>query len=279
MKLKSEFNFKNAKKVKYLILSFSFLISLSAISGILWFTQWRSEESYLLTYYQIIRDNIAVPFVTVFHLTFISISFIYFPFSDIIPGLIFHHASLIIRSIEMDIERIFSELSRNNAIFQGPCTFQRRIKETCLHYEILSKLAKRVNSLFGLLMMVNHGTYLFMICTLISSTLSEMKISGIDAISYFTGFLTYVYFVVVGHLLAAQLHYAARQLRLTLVSLLARHSVQLTKKDLAVASTFVVLLQEDQLAACPLGLYNVTASNLLTFTSLVIGYVIVLQQS
>ena len=276
---KSEFNFKNAKKLKYFIFSSSFLIGLSAISAILWYILRRPEESFLLTYYQIIRDNIGLPFVTVFHLIYVLICIVYASFSDVIPGFIFYHASLVMGSIEMDIEKIFSELNRNNAIFRGSCTFQTRIKETFLHYEILSKLAKRVNSLFGLLMMVNHGTYLFMICTLISSTLYEMKISGIDAISYFIGFLTWCYFLVVGHLLAAQLHSAALHLRFTLASLLVRHSDQLTKKDLAVASVFVFLLQEDQLTACPLGLYNVTTSNLLTFTSLVIGYVIVLQQS
>ena len=128
-------------------------------------------------------------------------------------------------------------------------------------------------------MIVNHGTVLFMICVMAYSMLYHIHASPIDAIIYFSGFSTFALLLTVGHLLAAKLHSAALSLRSTLSSLKSQNSVQLTKKEFNVAFTLLVRLQEDQLAARPLNLHTVTASNLLTFTTLIISNVIVLLQA
>ena len=147
------------------------------------------------------------------------------------------------------------------------------------HYEILSNLVKRANRLFGILMLVNHGANIFIICAMVYSMLYNFKSSGTDATIYFVVFLSFTYLLLVGYFLAAQLNSASFKLRFTLSSLMARHSVHLTEKNLRVASSFLAHLQEDPLAACPLNLYSATTSKLLTLLSLIISYVIVLLQS
>lgn len=275
----SNLDLGNARKVKLHYLYPLYYLFGKLDRYLYWFIMFRPNESYLLSHFEFIRINIGLPLVTVYHLLVIVTSNIYVWHSDILPGFIFHRASLFLRSLELNMEHIFCEWNRDHKMPQGSAVFEKRMSEMCLRYEMVSKLVNQANQLFGALMIVNHGTVLFMICVMAYSMLYLIHASPIDAIIYFSGFATFALLLTVGHLLAAKLHSAALSLRSTLSSLMSRNSVQLTKKEFNVAFTLLVRLQEDQLAARPLNLYTVTASNLLTFTTLIISNVIVLLQA
>ena len=149
--------------------------------------------------------------------------------------------------------------------------------EIIVSYDVVSKFVKRaINQLFGALMIFNHGTVLFMLVTLFYSIFYQIKLTAGDILP---GSFSYLYQLLVGHLLAAQLFSSSKKLNLSLSSLLAKYSVQLSKEDYCFASNFLIHLQEHQLAARPLYLYAFSYSNLLTITGLVITYVIVLLQT
>ena len=269
----------DARKLKYFMFSLNYILYFSTLLCACCIIYYRPEESYLLSYYRTIRDNIGLPLITVNHVMCILVIFVYNSLSDFVPGLIFYHASLVVQSIAMNIEQYFDQLTCSNTILQGLSMFQIKMHQIYLQYEIVSKLIKRANRLFGVLMIANHGIFLFMICTMVYSMLYNLNSSGTDATIYFVVFLSFTYLLLVGHLLAAQLNSASYKLRFTLSSLMVRHSIHLTKKEMGVASSFLAHLQEDHLAACPLNLYSVTTSKLLTLLSLIISYVIVLLQS
>ena len=271
----------NVKKFKCFIFIANFVIYCSIFIAICSLIFYRPEASYLLSHYKIMRDSFGFSFTTAFHSISLVVGFILFSLSDVVPGFIFCHAGLVLRSFDMQIQEQFFNLSQNNKILpmSGSCSFQIRIHKMCLRYEMLSQLVKRTNKLFGILMISNHATMLFMISMLFYSTLYQLKISTEESVIYFIAMATFIYLLVVGHLLAAQLHSASAQLRFSLSSLLSQHTIHLTKQEFDVASSFLGCLQNNQLAARPLNLYSVTASNLLSFTSLIISYVIVLLQA
>jgi hypothetical protein len=275
----SKLDFGNARQLRFYVICFLGIIYLGNWVGIGWFIMFRPNESYLLTHFEIIRINIGLPLVAVYHILVIVIGNIYVWHSDILPGFIFHNASLVLRSLELNTEQIFCVWNRDNKMPYGSPEFQNRMNGLCLRYEMISKLVNQANQLFGILMVVNHGSILLMICVMAYSMLYHIHVSPIDAVIFFSGFATFALLLTVGHLLAAKLNSAALSFRSTLSSLMSRHSVHLTKTEFNVTFTFLVRLQEDQLAARPLNLYTVTASNLLTFTTLIISYVIVLLQS
>ena len=270
---------KKIKKLKNFVSFFTFIVYIFNSLGVYLFLQLRPHESYVLAHYEIVRENIGLPLVIISHVIINFVGLIYISFANIVPPFIFYQASLILRSLKINIEECFDEMCTNNKLSQGLSLFQIRMHKIYLRYEILSKLVKRANRLLGVLMLVNHATLIFIMCASIYSILYQLKLSGIDAAIYFGAFLNFTYLVLVGHLLAAQLNSASSKLRFTLSSLMAQHSIHLTKKDLRVASSFLAHLQEDHLAACPLNLYSVTTSKLLTLLSLIISYVIVLLQS
>ena len=273
----------DVRKLKYFMVSLNYILYFSSFVCVGLLIYFKPEESYLLSYYKTIRDSIGIPLVIINHVMCILVIFVYNSLSDFVPGLIFYHASLVVQSIAMNIEQYFDQISqtysKNTTISQGLSLFQIRMHKMYCHYEILSNLVKRANRLFGILMLVNHGANIFIICAMVYSMLYNFKSSGTDATIYFVVFLSFTYLLLVGYFLAAQLNSASFKLRFTLSSLMARHSVHLTEKDLRVASSFLAHLQEDHLAACPLNLYSVTSSNILTLVSLIISYVIVLLQS
>jgi hypothetical protein len=241
---------------------------------------YRPEASYLLSYYKIIRDSFGFSVKTSFHSISIVTTFILLSLSDAVPGFIFYHAGLILQSFEIEIQHEFIDLNQNNKILStASSSFQIKIHDISSRYELLSKLVQRANRLFGILMIYNHATMLFMISALFYSTLFQLKMSPKESANYFIGTVTFVYLLVVGHLLADKLCSASAQLRLSVSSLLSQHTIHMNKHEFDVASSFLGHLQTNQLAARPLNLYSVTAYNLLSFSSLIISYVIVLLQA
>ena len=210
-------------------------------------------------------------------------TFISEPLSGAVPGFVFYHAGQILRSIKCDIEHTFIQLTDNSNIkmlsSSARSTFQIQMHAIFLRYEILSKLVKRANKLFGALMIFNHATLLFMIVVLLYSIFHQIQRSRIDALIFFSAIIPYSYLLLINHLLSAQLSSASSKLKFTLSSMMARNCLRLTKEDLSIASIFLSHLQEDKLAARPLNLYSINNSSILTLTSIIISYVMVLLQA
>ena len=282
MMITSKFTCSNhVIKLRNSILSFYFLIFCSFTIFNSFFFSYDPEKSYLLSHYKIVREALGVSFAAVFQGIAFAVGFILASISDLVPGFIFYHGGLILRSFEIEIKSQFYDFNRgkNITLIESSSLFKKGMHEICLRYEIFSKLVKRANKIFGIVMVINHGTALFLVSVQLYSTFYKIRKSHAQSLVHFIAMLMIINSFVVGHLLTAKLHSASVKLRSTLSSMLSQHTIHLDKQELAITSNFLVRLQEDQLAACPLGLYVVTASNLLTFSSLIISYVIILLQA
>ena len=245
----------NVKKIKRLLLSVNLFIC-SSMLMIFYFMfnnlSFKSENStFLFSSYKEIRDNLNLNVVAVFHATVYFMGFILFSLSDLVPGFIFYHIGLALQSLGGAIEQNFERLNQYNE-HQQSVQFRMGIHEIFLRYESVRKLTKRANRLFGALMILNHVTFLFLITTFLYLTLFQIQRSHKALIFYFPGFLTFVYFLVTSHLLAAFLNSSSSQLISTLSSLLSRHSIHLSQHDYRVAFGFLNHFQQDQFPARPL---------------------------
>ena len=281
--ISSHLEFKNIANLKHLIVSLNWFMYLSITCVACCLILYRPEASYLLSHYEQLRDVLGLPFVIIFHSTSVMSTFISEPLSGAVPGFVFYHAGQILRSIKCDIEHTFIQLTDNSNIkmlsSSARSTFQIQMHAIFLRYEILSKLVKRANKLFGALMIFNHATLLFMIVVLLYSIFHQIQRSRIDALIFFSAIIPYSYLLLINHLLSAQLSSASSKLKFTLSSMMARNCLRLTKEDLSIASIFLSHLQEDKLAARPLNLYSINNSSILTLTSIIISYVMVLLQA
>lgn len=279
-RFKINLNSSKIKRLKQMVILTNWLMYGSVVLAASILIVYRPDASYLLSHYKEVRDSVSLPLVITFHGITILSNLIIESLSGAVPGFIFYHSAQILRSFKINTKQIFKKLSHKNTLSPlESSVFQAGMHEICIRYEVVSQLVKRANRLFGILMIFNHGTVLFMIVTLFYSIFHQLKRSRIDSIIYFGGVLPYIYQLVIGHLLAAQLHHSSKKLRCTLSSLLARHSIYLNGEDICVASSFLNHLKEDQLAARPLDLYDITCSNFLTFTAIVMSNVIVLLQT
>ena len=240
---------------------------------------YQPDASFVLTHYPKVRETLRLPFIIAFHNVSVVSIFICESLSGAVPGFIFYHAGQLLQWLHQYLEFYFTEFNSNSKNSRRSSIFQSRIHAISVRYEVISKLVERANRLFGILMILNHCILLVRITITLHTTMYELKRSLNQTIIYFFGVLIHSYSLIIGYLLAAKLNSASNQLTRTLSSLLSRNTVHLTKEDFNSVFGFLLHLQEDQLAARPLNLYSITSSNLLTFTSLIITYVVILLQA
>ena len=160
----------NVKKLSYLIF-LVYLVMFSSVSIVICSLIFKlPEATYLLSHYKIVRDSLGFSVTTAYHIITIVIGLILISLSDFVPGFIFYHAGLILRSFDVEIHEQFINLNRNNKMLStsGSSSFQMRIHKTCLRYEMLNQLVKRANRLFGIMMISNHATILFTTSTCVA---------------------------------------------------------------------------------------------------------------
>ncbi len=137
----------------------------------------------------------------------------------------------------------------------------------------------RANSLFGVVLFLNHGMRLLVICIMLYSVLYLLQSSPVTAGIYLINFCIHLYELVTSTLLTAQLFRASDHLHSHLAVLLTCYWDSIPNEKRKLLVHFNGRLQTDPLAATPLGLYNVTPSLLLTVASLAVTYVTILLQS
>ena len=244
-----------------------------------------SDASFMLSRYQTLRDTLTFPLVLAIHLIAISLVWIGFSLLDIVPAMIFYSAGKQVQSIEQELKDDFGSrllnLSETVTLLstnQFRTEFCIRLRNTWFKYEALFDLIKEANRTFGILMFVDHGIKLSLTCTLTSMALSTAKDVEVDKLAVLTTAITFIFRFLTGLLPAAQLSCSSSNLKATASSLLSKHCYKMTQEERSLAFLFIHRLQDHQLAACPLNLYCVTYSILLTVLSLTVSYVMILVQ-
>lgn len=142
-------------------------------------------------------------------------------------------------------------------------------------YDFISTAVSHVDSLFGLIIVLNCGFNFILTCILTSLTLKDPKrlLLHLPNLSFY--FLRIVWPII----LTSKVYTEAGRLRNAVLSSHTKLSSTLLPSERRCLKTFLMQLQDKQLAACPLNLYNITPSILLTMLSLVVTYTVILMQS
>ena len=276
----SQIDCSYVKNLQYFVVGINWFVFGSMIIFMVPFvTIYQPDASFVLSHYPKVRETLGLPFIIAFQTTSVFTINICESLSGVVPGFIFYHAGQLLQWLHQDLKFYFKKFNRNGTNSRRSSIFQSRIHAISVRYEVISKLVERANRLFGILMIFNHCILLLRITTILNSAFYLLNINLIQAILYFNGVLIHSYLLMSGHLMAANLSSASDQLRRNVSSLLSRNTVHFTEEDFNCVKGFFLHLQEDQLAARPLNLYSVTSSNVLTFTSLVITYVVILHQA
>lgn len=263
------------------------------------------QATYLLSTYEIIRETIPLPVIAAIHLVTILIMWTLMSLGDVVPAFVYYHAALSVSYLERDVKtvfkkRILTEETKDISIIakkisQNPPYTSLELPKTTLdldapirllwtRYENVYKMVERANMLFGGILVINQGASLFMTTILLYSVLYNLKDAlktqiAYQLVAYLFNYIAVMFRFISCTLITSHLERSASKLRNSLNYLLGKNWNQITKQDRDLVRSFLSRLQCDPLLACPLGLYNITASTLLTVLGLVVSYVIVLLQS
>jgi hypothetical protein len=245
------------------------------------------DAPYLLSNFQALHDVISMPILGFIHLLNMILVLGLTTLCETVPALVFFHFQCQIHVLQREFDNVFK-------LFNSQCNYHKlsgrldvdpglffaaQLRQLFEFYETVRRFVGRANSLFGVLLFLNHGMRLIVICIMLYSVLYLLQSSPVTAGIYLINFCIHLYELVSSTLLTAQLYRASDRLRSHLAVLLTRYWDSIPKEERKFLVHFNGRIQTDPLAATPLGLYNVTPSFLLTVASLGVTYVIILLQS
>lgn len=249
------------------------------------------QESYLFTHYKIVRDNVN-PTVNVLVIwLYVFVGWVFLSLADMIPSMVFYHSASALDAVGDELEWLFDSLPKRQGVVArigagewngNKLTvgrFSQMVRTSWLRYEAVSDLVARANTLFGSIMLVNHGVNFVMVCTVLYRVLYSLRSSLEDVVAYSAPLAMFTFRILSGVVVASRLHASSLKLKVTLSRLMSRHQGSVNRYESEVLNTFLNRLNLNPLAARPLNLYEVSPSVLLTLLSLTLSYVIVLLQS
>ncbi|KAI9563147.1 hypothetical protein GHT06_010605 [Daphnia sinensis] len=265
----------------------------------------RPDEPYLISHYKSVRDLVPLLLICFVHLAAICLTLILLTLSDLVTSFTYYHAGLAVDCLERDARIVFARcFNTEDRLFitslddnNQPENVCKDLPKSCSSAEIrvslqliwarfdnVDQLINQANSLFGKFLVCSQGVSLFMITALLYSVFYylgdalRLRSTGL-ILPYVMNFLSLGFRFISSMLISAQLHRSVGKFRMSLNYLLSQHWNQMSKQDRDLLRSFLSRLYTDSLVACPLGLYNITPSILLSIIGLVVSYVIVLLQS
>ncbi len=201
--------------------------------------------------------------------------------ADIVPILIYFHATvaveMLIQQWQALVDFMFKEEEKkkqNHYLMENQLGAAAYVieKETCRIsrlYDSIVHLVSRADQLFGHVVIFSQFLSFFVICSL-----TTVLIRGSNNPEYV---VTFPYILVVFTLrlvwpifMISKLHGSAARLR---SSVLSFHCTSSSKEK--AIKTLLIQLQDDKLAASPMGLYSITPSLMLSILNTIVTYIII----
>ena len=249
--------------------SFDILFSIIEIYG-------DPSEPYFISYYPAILDSLTLHGTAFFHFLVLIITYSTMILADVMPFFVYNHIGSAIQSLERDLIDCFTNVQsltdNGNEVLVGDSAF-------CIwsRFELIADFVDRANRLFGTMILFSHGRFLFFITGLLYFGFFDDQGFQLPSLIVMMG---NIFNLTIFSLFSAKVDQSSCQLRSSLTAILSRNWKIIRENDRnALVALLRRLQQSDRVAACPKGLYYITASFLLNFYGLAFSYIIILLQS
>ncbi len=223
-----------------------------------------------------------------------SVSDVYSSFftglADIIPIFIYYHAATAVELLIQQWQSVASLIlergkkSTNQHQLMGSqsadSVFEQEIYQISRLYDSIVQLVFRANHLFGYFIILSKGLSVFVICCYAPALINSSQNNEL-----FHPFGPFIFSVFIFRLvwpifMSSKLYTSAARLRSTVLSSKSQANLNdfLPSEEKAV-NFLLTQLQDDKLAACPMGLYSITPSIFLTLLNVIATYVIIILQA
>ena len=146
-------------------------------------------------------------------------------------------------------------------------------------YESIRQLLNRANKLFGIFIVTNQLCYICIGCLCLYWILGPERPDSVFRLCGVYVLISTAARTIGGNWLLSHLYLSCCELKNSIVGILNKKWQLLSHEHRDVLSFFFICLDRRNLVVCPLNLYNVDPTNLPSLLTLLISYVIVLQQT
>ena len=253
------------------------------------------DAALFLFSYPAVRETLPLPVIVTYHVMIITWNWILSTLSDVVPTFVYFHFARFVGCLEKEAINSLAESGSNKLklahvsfAFKVDNLSERRadlyspLRLLWARIENVNTFVLRANSLFGGYMVRGQGMAILLMTIGLYTFLYDLNHNLKNPIAFVTNLLflvTVAFRFISCALITAKLHQSVKNLRNILTYQLGRNWGLIKYGDRQLLCSFLERLQYDDIAACPLGLYNITPSILLTVFSLIVSYVIVLLQS
>ena len=265
----------NRKRKEYIVNFIRFCLMVYAM----FFTMiyfWILTQPNLPIFYtsiEVLREIFGLHFLSVYGAACHFFSGITILFSNLIPGLIFYQAGCMIEDLKLELDEA-SPRFINSILPVDENPYRLLWKK----YESIQKLVDKANELFGVIMIVNQFCFICFSCLSIYQ-LTEEPIDSLEMLLFAFSVINAILHTLGCNWLHSHLPLSCGELK-KFVSVLLSEKLNLMPQDHQIyLNSFYNRLNGGELAACPLNLFTIDRSNLLSLLTLHISYTIVLLQS
>lgn len=234
----------------------------------------RTEASFLLSHYAILRDTLTIPVILSYHVITGFLVGVFICLSDLVPSWTFYHAGLVLQHLAAEVKQSCERGKRE-------CGSNRELLGTnriILRYGKLSRLTDKANQFFGVMMVVDQTAILVMVCALLYTVTSTIKVIDLNMLLYLSGLILFIARMMICNLMASHLSSSYVKLKVVLAKAVCTNE-RMDPAERKRVQHLLSWMSQTPLCARPLNIYCITPSNLMTVSSLVISYVIVLLQT
>lgn len=286
--LPSQFNrIKIARRTIYSILLTS---SICVMIGIFVVHFNFPDEPYFYTSNETLKDMCSSPFLLFLSLLTYFIMSCLLLMVEIVPPLIYYHSGMVLFAIGQELKyRLLCTRQTQKESASVICPERTENYSLILSiwskYDEARKIVTKANRLFGFLLINNIGTKFSVVCTVSYSTLYYLFQN--KNLSTYTNRITlilaanltvYILRISTTVIFSSYLLRAAENLKIETSSIL-RRGWRFMEPEAREAMKAFRTEQERELVACPLNLFRITPSLMLTMAGFIVSYVIVLLQT
>ena len=231
------------------------------------------NSSIFLSHWEILREKLSIHILVLVMGVCVSFQVIFFVLIESVPALFFYEAGCMIEKLGQELENISLLPHREHSDHM-------RNKNPYLliwkKYESIQRSVDRANKLFGFTMIINQFLFVCLACL----TIYVILVNDDDDLHPFFFLLLVLVVIrfVMTNWLMSHLYLSGAELKKIAAGTLSEKWFLLSQEDRDIVACFLSRV-DGSLVACPLNLYTVDPTNILSLITLHISYTIVLLQT
>jgi len=223
------------------------------------------ERTFFLSHYWVVREMFGLYAICTVNTFIVAFYGMLLLCSFFLPMIFFYHVTLIVGSLTEEWDAQFRNEEYLRVIWRK--------------YEKIVDLVDRGNECFGAILIIQHLVLVSCICLSIFYSLQQFGNSSIIFYIWFPGSIIYLISLYGYNWLLSQLYFSTINLKKSVADALTRDWYRLGETGRHLHGSFLARLDKGDLAVCPMNLFIVRPSNLLSMLGVIMNYLVVLAQS